>query len=97
VTWVLILDSSWTTKPPAVIGGYATREEAERAGDLATAFEPYDPEIINGHSMPYWIRYVVVPGAAAFGPLGSTHCELQRGDWSGSRPGEITRITRRFP
>jgi hypothetical protein len=106
VTWVLILDSSYTAAPAAVIGGYATREEAEQAGDLATAFGPYVPATEGSppsQEMPYWVRYTVIPGAAASGPLGATHSHLQRADYdiqylpSGMRPHEITRVTRRFP
>lgn len=36
MSWVLILTSSYCQRPPAVIGGYRTRDDAEGAGIAAT-------------------------------------------------------------
>lgn len=83
--WVLILNCEIAEKPPAVIGGYPTREEAENAGDLATSFDPswlMPP--------PYWYSYTVIPGAGCGAPTGMTHSSIVMGD------GIRVRETRRF-
>ena len=67
MSWVLILVSSEIPKPPAVVGGYQTREEAEQAGELATAYD------VEKYGIPYFTRYSVIPGAACSGPIGATH------------------------
>lgn len=87
MSWVLILNSSWTQKPPAVIGGYLTRAEAERAGDAATAFKNDGPS-----QMPFYTTYHVIPGAADSEPEGATTSRLECGDH-----GEIVRLTERWP
>ena len=91
--WVLILNSDYVAKPPAVIGGYSTREEAERVGDLATSFENLFENkegVLGWYSsvMPFYTSYIVIPGAAAAGPLAMTSCALERD--------EHGRITRRL-
>jgi hypothetical protein len=78
MSWVLILNSDVVAKPPAIIGGYATREEAETAGDLATDFSNL-PEFAS----PYYISYSVIPGAAAVGPSGGTFSSVAR-EWGGT-------------
>lgn len=76
MSWVLILNSNVVAKPPAVIGGYKTRVEAETAGDLATAFIGSSMSA----SMPYYSSYVVIPGAACSEPAGSTYSCVERND-----------------
>lgn len=68
MSWVLILNSNVVAKPPAVVGGYKTRVEAEAAGDAATAFSSE-----HFASVPYYSSYIVIPGAACSEPIGSTH------------------------
>jgi hypothetical protein len=74
MSWVLILTPQVNQRPPAVIGGYPTRVDAEQAGELATAYS--EPE---KHENGFWIvkapdfyAYTVIPGAACAEPLGST-------------------------
>ena len=94
MTWVLILQSPTVQEPPAVIGGYETREEAEKAGELAT-------EQSSKHDEPFanFNSYTVIPGAALHGPVGSTHSKTWReadyttDPWSFS----VGRKTVRFP
>ena len=76
MSWVLILNSDITAKPPAVVGGYKTREEAEQAGNLATAFDN-DFMFSSG---PFYKYYVVIPGAACSEPLGCTHASVARNE-----------------
>ena len=89
MSWVLILNSGYIQKPPAVIGGYPTREEAERAGDLATAFKnesPFERE-------PFYLSYSVIPGAACSEPIGATFSYVERNDdFTG-----LERKTKRWP
>lgn len=90
MSWVLILNSDYTAKPPAVIGGYPTREAAEAAGDAATAFVSAPP-----YDLPYYTHYLVMPGAAVDAG-GSTHSDLVR-DCTDYANIKIERRTRRFP
>ena len=92
MSWVLILNSDINAKPPAVIGGYATRVEAEAAGEFATAFdnEPQWPRL------PFYTSYVVVPGAACSEPLGCTQSEVcHSNDYTTGN--KIERYTKRWP
>lgn len=97
MTWVLILNSPITAKPPAVIGGYLTRETAEQAGDAATAFKN-----VQGDSgwyssvIPYYTSYVVIPGAAVDEPAGSTHSVVYVPNLEPNEYGKIFRKTERF-
>lgn len=92
MSWVLILNSSYTAKPPAVVGGYDTREAAETAGDAATAFKNEEGPIgFHSSRMPFYISYVVIPGAATSASTGSTQVNLDRED-----DGKIVRVVRRF-
>jgi hypothetical protein len=105
VSWVLILNSSYTQEPPAVIGGFSSLEEAEAVGDAATAFgEPAPDASMGWHSVPYphYLRYTVIPGAGVQGPSRSVHCHLER-DWSPdgvdtsmTEPGRIYRHKKHF-
>lgn len=88
MSWVLILNSNWTQKPSAVVGGYLTRAEAECAGDAATAFKNDGP----WPEMPFYTTYHVIPGAADSEPEGATTSRLERVDH-----GEIVRLTERWP
>jgi hypothetical protein len=57
-------------------------EDAEAAGDVATAFgEPAPDATMGWYSVPYphYIRYVVIPGAGVLGPARSVHCTILRG------------------
>jgi hypothetical protein len=76
MSWVLILTSSLNARPPAVVGGYPTRAEAEAAGDEAVQFEP------GAKVFPEFSSYVVIPGAACAEPVGSTHCRIEQ-YWDG--------------
>lgn len=92
MSWILILNSNINAKPPAVIGGYATREDAERAGDAATAFdnEPEWPQL------PFYTNYVVIPGAACSEPIGSTLSDVVHSqDFATGH--KIQRQTKRWP
>jgi len=92
MSWVLILDSDINAKPPAVVGGYATRAEAEAAGELATAF---DNEKQFPH-LPHYTSYVVIPGAACSEPVGCTQSEVfYSGDYGAGN--KIERFTKRWP
>jgi hypothetical protein len=83
MSWVLILGSPYTNKPYAVVGGYPTQEEAEQAGELATA--------ANETSWPEFTGYTVIPGAACSGPVGASHGHIERYYDAGK-----TTITRHF-
>lgn len=87
MSWVLILTSALNARPPAVIGGYASQESAEKAGELATRPIPGDGE--NGFDQyAEFVRFTVIPGAAVDGPVGCTHSQLER------PPDNISRIIR---
>lgn len=89
--WVLILTSGTITRPPAVIGGYLSREEAERAGDLATAYDS------SATVYPEFQNYTVIPGAAQSGPVGSTHSRVIRDYDYAAGNMIVTRCTDRWP
>lgn len=91
MSWVLILNTDYVAKPPTIIGGYATREEAEAAGETATAFKNKPNQVLV--SSPYYCRYSVIPGAACSGPLGSTHSYVAPNPDNYS---ELKRWTERF-
>jgi len=88
MSWVLILNSGLIQKPPAVVGGYPTREEAERAGDLATAITDRE----QFQRLPYYTHYLVIPGAACSEPAGMTSSFVDHGDNY-----KLERYTRRWP
>lgn len=88
--WVLILTSGYLQQPPAIIGGYASLQEAEGAGLVATFFEnPTDPSDLP-LPLPYWNRFSVIPGAACKSPGIGVHSEV----WHNG--GHMVRTTRRF-
>lgn len=90
--WVLILDTPYNQKPPLAIGGYDTREEAEKAGSLALSFDNVETSMgYFGSRMPHFTSYVVIPGAACMEAAGATSCELVRDD-----DGKIRAVVRRF-
>ncbi len=79
MSYVLILNSDYVNKPPAVIGGYPSCVEAEQAGDLATAFKGG----IRHEASPFYTSYVVVPGAGAAPTkeiYRTVHCRIDRND-----------------
>ena len=95
MSWVLVLIQPVVGAMPAVIGGYERRSEAEEAGDLATSI-PVDCNV----SPPPFHAYVVIPGSAYTGPLGTTHCKMSyevkySGDGAAKRI--VTRSFQRFP
>ena len=97
MSWVLILNSNYTQKPPAVVGGYPSLVQAESAGDLATAFgEPAPDAAMGYHSVPYpyYTSYLVIPGAAANYPLQSLYCRIERR--FDPDDGKLVRIKERF-
>lgn len=60
MSWVLILVPRRVREMPAhpaVIGGYATKEEAEKAGRKGTEWE-------DDFIAPEYTNFVVIPGAA---------------------------------
>jgi hypothetical protein len=78
VTWVLILNSDYVQKPPAVIGGYTTKFDAERAGDAATWYENKEGTLgYHSTAMPFYTRYNIIP-AGNVTPTESIQCELCR-------------------
>lgn len=56
MSYALILMSGYTGQTPVTLVGYETLEDAEAAGDMATAFEP------AAHYQPVFIRYSAIPG-----------------------------------
>lgn len=99
MSWVLILSSNVTGRIPAVIGGYGSQAEAELAGNCATAFPAYDNNQPFGHQGdgPFYDRYVVIPGAAASGPAGTTHCRVYREYEDPETLHQIKRSVMRYP
>lgn len=74
MSWVLILTSTLNGCPPAIVGGYLSRDEAEAAGMAATATLPklYAP-------LPPYTMFTVIAGAALVAPqLGSVHSRVWR-------------------
>jgi hypothetical protein len=100
MSWVLILNSDYVAKPPAVCGGYKTFEEAIRAGDLATAFINFKGTFgYRGSRMPFYTSYVVIPGIDEIDGQ-SLHCylEIVNGPSYGTdEDGMIKRIKLGFP
>lgn len=93
MSWVLILNTGYIQKPPAVIGGYPSRAEAERAGELATAFD----NAVDCR-LPYYTEYLVIPGAAAAEPVGATQSSIEHTlDFTTTPMNKIIRTTKRFP
>ena len=75
MSWVLILTSTVNARPPAVVGGYPTRESAELAGELATRpiLQPAESTWQWDSQAPCYQYFTVIPGAAVDEPLGVTH------------------------
>lgn len=94
MTWVLILSSDDSGKHPAVVGGYPTREEAELAGISGTAYEA--PDATGLQLMPFYNRYMVIPGSGGREPAGTTHSRVLR-EFEGERRNLLTRTTMRYP
>jgi hypothetical protein len=68
MSWVLVLTSNVIGEPPAIIGGYDTREVAETVGRLAiTTSSDYKVP------PPHYRNYLVIPGAACSQAFGSTY------------------------
>jgi hypothetical protein len=89
MSWVLILTSSYYNQPPAVIGGYPTRDEAEQAGEMAIV---YDEE---NRIVPNYTKYTVIPGAACSGPLGSVHVKTDHeAEWDKKKDKFVLKVTR---
>jgi hypothetical protein len=70
--WILILNSSWIAKPPAVIGGFKTLDEAEASGDLATHFWPPTEDWGPGRTGD-WTSYTIVPMSE---PADMVYCKI---------------------
>lgn len=92
--WVLILRGSYTTEPPAVIGGYPTRDAAEAAGDCALVQVP-PTELSPWPARPHYRYYIVIPGAASAGAIGMVECALV--DQGGGYSTPLKREKRRLP
>jgi hypothetical protein len=93
VTWVLILVPVLDHSPPAVIGGYRSRDDAEAAGWLAI-------RISEDYTVPRppYHKFLVIPGAADCEPTGSI-CgeESAESDYSQGMKRIITRSVARYP
>ena len=89
MSWVLILTSSYLARPPAVVGGYPTRDDAEQAGELATA---YDEE---KNLTPDFCHYTVVPGAACSEPVSSVHVKTSiTSEWNDEKDKFTLKVNR---
>lgn len=95
MTWVLILTPSFNHQPPAIIGGYPTQEAAEAAGKAAIAYQveqPSEARPFGKVAYPAHTRFTVIPGAAAFGPIGATHGHSSHDTDYDAKDGNIHKI-----
>lgn len=96
MSWVLILTTDGTMFPPAVIGGYPSREEAEAAGHAATEVAE-TAALTDSHTFPEFTAYTVIPGAACAGPLGGTYSRVHKQYDYDTKKMVATRRTHRWP
>lgn len=75
MSWVLIIKHDLNVRPDVVVGGFHTIEDAERAGDLATAWRTSHDWDTYGDC----IGYTVVP-IGSVEPTKSIHCLIERGE-----------------
>jgi hypothetical protein len=95
MSWVLILRSNYHAEPPAVLGGFKSITEAERAGDAATQFgEPAPDAPLGWYSVarPHYSKFFVIPGIDEE-VIASVYCSI---DDDGSGSGRLLRIKHRY-